>query len=102
MGLPCARQEDIVMGMCYHESHKTPIQFIGIIMGGASISKLNNKGIAQESNIVIGSCGHIGTIVTSSSLTSVENLGMARQFDLVTGENIVANIITSSGDVQTG
>jgi len=102
MGLPCARQEDIVMGICYHPSHEKPVPFVGIIMGGASISKLNNKNIAQESNVVMGFCGHTGTIVTSSSLTSIENLGMARQFDLVIGEDVIANIYMSSSDVQTG
>ena len=102
MGLPCARREDIVMGICYHPSHGTPIPYIGVIVGGAGRSNINNRAIAQESNVVVGFCGHVGTIVTYSTLSNVENLGMARMFDLVVGEGVVANIMTASEDTNTG
>jgi uncharacterized Zn-binding protein involved in type VI secretion len=101
MGLSCARQDDIVFGICYHPSHSSPIQYVGVIIGGAAITKINNLNAAQESNIVIGFCGHNATIVTSSSTTKIEGLGAAREFDLVVGECIVANIMTGSGNVFT-
>lgn len=102
MGLPCARREDIVMGICYHPSHETPIPYIGVIIGGADKSYINNQAIAQESNIIVGFCGHIGTIVTHSTLSKTENLGMARMFDLIVGEGCVVNIITASENTNTG
>ena len=95
--LSCARQEDIVLGICYE--HR--IQFIGLIMGGASISQINNRNMAQMSNIVIGFCGHVGTVVTSSNITSIEDLGSARQFDMVIGEGVIANIMSGSGNTYT-
>lgn len=101
MGIPCARQEDIVMGTWYHPVHRVPVPYIGVIIGGANITKINNLNAAQETNVVIGFCGHIGIVVTSSVITNIENLGAARQFDLVMGECLVANIMTASENVFT-
>ena len=52
MGLPCARQEDTVLGTCYNNEHITPYSFVGTIIGGAAKSKINNLNIAQETNMV--------------------------------------------------
>lgn len=99
MGLNLARQEDIVLGICFNPLHITPTPYVGVISGGANITYANNRKIAQISNVVIGFCGHVGTIVTSSNMINVENLGAARIFDLVSGEVVMANIMTGSENV---
>jgi hypothetical protein len=35
-------------------------------------------------------------------VTTIENLGAARQFDLIIGEDVIAHIITASGNVNVG
>ena len=115
MGLPCTHQEDIVMGICYNHQGSTseftfslestevqPETFIGLILGGAERTKINGLNMAQESNVVIGFCGHIGLIVTSSNIVKTENLGSARQFDVVIGEGVVANIMSGSENIFAG
>jgi hypothetical protein len=99
MGLNLARQEDIVLGICFHPAHSSPVPYVGVIAGGANITYVNNVKVAQLSNVVIGFCGHVGTIVTSSNIVDVENLGAARMFDLVSGEVVMANIMTGSENV---
>jgi len=100
MGQPCAHQEDIVMGICYN--HGSPETYIGVILGGANNTKVNGLNMAQESNVVVGFCGHIGIIVTSSNIVNAESLGVARQFDVVTGEGVVSNIMSGSNNVFIG
>jgi hypothetical protein len=51
-GLPCARQEDIVIGTCYHPSHSVR-QFVGIIIGSAERTYVDKLGAALETNVVI-------------------------------------------------
>lgn len=125
MGLPCARQEDIVMGICYnHQGTKIipatydengeeltpkkteyftqPETYIGLILDGAERTRINGLNMAQESNIVIGFCGHTGIIVTASNIVKAEGLGVARQFDTVTGDGVIANIMSGSENVFAG
>lgn len=121
----CAHQEDIVMGVCYNhqgeiitpatydengveltpekiEYFMQPETYIGVILGGAGRTKVNGLNMAQESNVVVGFCGHIGTIVSASNTVKAEGLGIARQLDAITGEGVMANIMTGSNNVFIG
>jgi hypothetical protein len=121
----CTHQEDVVMGICYNHQGTTitpatqdengtiltpekteyftqPETFIGLILGGAERTKINGLNMAQESNVVIGFCGHVGIIGTSSNIVKAEGLGVARQFDAVIGEGVIANIMSGSENIFVG
>lgn len=49
MGLSCARQGDMVFGVCYNHG----CAVIGTILNGASKSNIENLKIAQLSNLVL-------------------------------------------------
>lgn len=80
-----ARISDIFVGVCACHPPLPPIPMGGTIVTGSGNVSANSLGVACNTDIVIGYCGHVGLIVTSSGNVSANSKGAARVGDTVVG-----------------
>ena len=94
------RVTDMWVGVCNCHPPSPPIPMTGFVITGSGDVSANNLGMARIGDIVIGTCGHVGTIVTGSSVSKANNIGKARSGDLVAGCTI-GTLVGGSGDCVT-
>ena len=91
---------DIFVGVCAWHPPSPPIPMGGAIVTGSGNSNGNELGLARNTDIVIGYCGHPGTIVSGSGDININNLGAARTGDVVVGW-IIGTLVTGSGNINS-
>jgi uncharacterized Zn-binding protein involved in type VI secretion len=99
--MQAARMGDLTSCVCWNHSPDPCRSVIGIIVTGSPNVTSNNLGQARQSDIVLGTCGHIGIIVTGSPTATANNLGYARVGDCVAGQ-ITGMIVLGSPNILIG
>jgi len=92
-----SRINDIVVGTC--PCHKSPISVTGFISSGSSDVLANNSGVSRIGDIVVFSCGHVGTIISGSPNVTSNGIPVSRISD--TTSCPIGTIVTGSPNVLT-
>ena len=92
-----ARVGDMWVGVCCCHVDPQCIPMTGTVITGGVGQESKDFAITRISNLVQGSCGHVGNIVTGSGKSFTNTLGKAFVGSLITGCN-VGNIVTGAAN----
>lgn len=94
------RLTDVWTGQCCCHVDPPCIPMNGIVISCSPSVFCNGLGEARITDLVVGSCGHIGRIISGSGVSFANGLGKARLGDIVTGCTI-GKLVTCSPNTFT-